>query len=335
MDRRAFLSTMGACSVMSASSARFARAQTQRRFAAAARYSADNGGASFIVVRNGVVLGEVYPDGGDPEARLPLGAATHAFAPLLAAALVHDNLLALDEPAALTLGEWGADPVKSVIAVRALLNGTSGLAFANGGAQDAPTALLLAPQDQPGARFIDDAAPYIIFTELARRKLAAGGADPDPALYLTERVLTAIGCTPIGWTRGPDGAPRFDTGAYVTARGLACTGELIRRAGVWRGEQLADAYALGDALRGSFVEPRAGIGFWLAAPSRQPISLNSDLWRAQSPAPSDLAMAAGNGGQRLYIAPSRALVVVRLAHNDNASASWSDAQFLSLLWPDL
>jgi CubicO group peptidase (beta-lactamase class C family) len=304
------------------------------RFAAAARFSAERNGAALIVVRNGVVLAEDYPSGG-ADIRWPLGAGTRPFAALLAAQLVQDRLLALDEPAAMTFGEWGGDALKSVITARTLLNGTSGLAFARGGAQDAATALSLTPTDQVGARFIDDAAAYVLFTELARRKLAASGVDPDPATYLTARTLMAVGCTPIGWTRGADGAARFDTGVFATARGWASVGEFVRRDGVWRAEQLADAYALGDALRGSPAEPRAGFGFWLAAPSRQPISCNSDLWRARSPAPVDLAMAAGEAGQRLYIVPSRDLVIARLAASDASAPLWSDAQFLSLLWSDL
>jgi CubicO group peptidase (beta-lactamase class C family) len=334
MDRRTFLSAAAACSLVSASSAPLARAQTDGRFSAAARFSAEHGGAALVVVRNGVVLVEDYP-GGDPDTRLPLGAATRAFAALLAAQMVRDRLLNLDEPAALALGEWGADPLKSIITVRTLLNGTSGLAFAQGGAQSLTTALALTPTAQVGAQFINDAAPIVIFTELARRKLTAAGVDPDPAMYLTTRTLVAIGCTPIGWARGADGAAHFDNGAFVTARGWASVGELMRRGGVWRAEQLADTYTLGDAMRGSPAEPRAGFGFWLAAPSRQPISCNSDLWRAQSPAPVDLAMAAGDGGQRLYIVPSRSLVIARLSSSDAPNLQWSDAQFLSLLWPDL
>ncbi len=334
MDRRTFFMTAAACSLVTASSATRARAQVSGRFAAAARFSAERGGAGLIIVRNGIVLTEDYPSGSG-DIRWPLGAGTRAFAALLAAQLVHDRLLALDEPAALTLGEWGADAVKSMITARTLLNGTSGIAFVRGGPQDLATALALAPADQVGARFIDDAAPYVIFTELARRKLSAAGVDPDPATYLTARALAAIGCTPIGWARGPDGAAHFDSGAFVTVRGWASLGELVRRGGVWRAEQLADNYVLGDALRGSGAEPRAGFGFWLAAPSRQPISCNSDLWRAASPAPPDLAMAAGDGGQRLYIVPSRDLVIARLTASDAPAPQWSDAQFLSLLWPDL
>ena len=99
---------------------------------------------------------------------------------------------------------------------------------------------------------------------------------------------------------------------------------------------LADDGALREAMRGSFAEARAGIGLWLAAPSRsrEDFAVDTDLWRASSPAPSDLAMAAGQGGQRLYIAPSQGLVVVRQARSLNGS-SWSDAQFLSMIWRDL
>jgi CubicO group peptidase (beta-lactamase class C family) len=334
MDRRTFLSAAAACSMVSASSAPLARAQTSGRFSAAARFSAEHGGAALVIVRNGIVLAEDYP-AGNPDTRLPLGAATRALAALLAAQMVRDELLRLDEPAALVLGEWGADAFKSIITARTLLNGTSGLAFAHGGPQDLASALALTPTAQVGAQFINDPAPFVIFTELARRKLTAAGVDPDPAMYLTARTLVAIGCTPIGWARSADGAAHFDSGAFVTARGWASVGELVRRGGVWRAEQLADTYALGDALRGSPAEPRAGFGFWLAAPSRQPISCNSDLWRAQSPAPIDLAMAAGDGGQRLYVVPSRSLVIARLSSSDAPNPQWSDAQFLSLLWHDL
>jgi hypothetical protein len=90
-----------------------------------------------------------------------------------------------------------------------------------------------------------------------------------------------------------------------------------------------------EALRGSFAESRAGFGLWLGAiaRSRSDLNVDTDIWRAQSPAPTDLAMAAGAGGQRLYVVPSAGLVIVRQARGGNAQ--WSDAQFLSLVWRDL
>jgi len=335
MDRRAFLSAAAASSVVSAS-AQLARAQTPMRFGEAARYSADNDGASLLVARYGVVLAENYP-AGPGASSWPIGAGTRAFAPLLVASLVKDELLTLDEFASMTLGEWGLHPIKSTISIRTILNGTSGIAFAPGGPRDLATALAIEPVNPPGVSFSDDAAAYLIITEIARRKLAAQGGNPDPAQYLQLRTLMPIGCNPVNWQRSGDGSPRFDDGASVSARGWAQAGELIRRAGIWRAQQLADDNALREAVRGSVAESRAGFGLWLAVPSRapDPAGLNSDLWRAQSPAPIDLAMAAGAGGQRLYIAPMEGLVIVRQARSLNPAPNWSDAQLLSLLWRDL
>jgi len=334
MNRRAFLSAAAACSVLSASAQQFARAQSMPRFYSAATYSAERSGASFLVARHGIVLSEDYPSG-LPDARWQTGTGTRAFTPLLAASLREDRLMTLDEPVAMTLGEWGAHPQKSLITIRSLLNGTSGIGFARRDTQDLATALALEPSEVMGQGFSDDAAAFLLFGEIARRKLQSAGGETDPARYLTTRTLLPIGCVPIGWSRMADGTPRLDSGAAVSARGWAQAGELIRREGVWRARQLADSDVLREALRGSFAEARAGMGLWLAAASRggRQLSVESDLWRASSPAPLDLAMAAGAGGQRLYISPSEGLVIVRQSYS--ADAPWSDAQFLSLLWRDL
>ncbi|MBC7767179.1 MAG: hypothetical protein H7124_00150, partial [Phycisphaerales bacterium] len=126
-------------------------------------------------------------------------------------------------------------------------------------------------------------------------------------------------------------------GAAVSARGWALAGELLRRDGVWRAQQLVDENAVREAMRGSFAEARAGFGLWLAAPgrTRDDPGVESDLWRARSPAPPTLAMAAGEGGQRLYISPAEGLVIVRQSRSASASDQWSDAQFLTLAYRDL
>lgn len=337
MHRRTFIRAAAACSVLSAS-AQMARAQQVGRFGEAARYSAERNGASFLIVRHGIVLAEAYTNAA-ASTRWPISTGTRVFAPLLAASMIEDRLMSLDESVSLTLGDWGAHPVKSTISIRALLSGTSGIAFGRRDARDLATAIALEPFDNPGARFSDDNAAYMIFSEIARRKLeaSAGRYEADPARYLTSRTLLPIGCVPIGWGRGPNGALRLDDGAAVSARGWAQVGELIRREGVWRAQQLADDGALREAIRGSFAEARAGFGVWLAAPGRgrDELDVQTDLWRGSSPAPADLAMAAGAGGQRLYISPADGLVIVRQSRTTADDARWSDAQFLSLIWRDL
>jgi CubicO group peptidase (beta-lactamase class C family) len=333
LDRRAFLSAAAACSFVSASSAQLALAQQSARFTTAASYSAQRDGASFMVVRHGIIMHEHYPAGG-PDTRWPIGAGTRSFLSLLAASLVADDLMNLDEPVSNTLLDWSLHPTKHLISIRLLLSGLSGLSFESGGPHDIAAALTLEPREEPGVRFRDDAAPYVLFSEIARRKLEAAGREPDPARYLTSRTLLPIGCVPIGWTRGSDGLARFDDGAAVSARGWAQAGELIRREGVWRAQQLADDATLREAALG--VITGAGFGLWIVGGerARSDARFDSDIWRATSSVPRDLAMAAGQGGQRLYLSSSQGLVVVRQSRSLTAS-SWSDAQFLSLLLRDL
>src|SRR5690606_14210126 len=159
----------------------------------------------------GVILFESYA-GVAADHRFPVGQGSRAFATLLLASLAQDRLLSLDEPVALTLGDWGAHPIKSTISIRVLMSGASGVAFDRRDNRDLATALALEPRETPGTHFVNDEAPYILLAEIARRKLEAAGREPDPARYLTSRTLAPIGCTPIGWTRAQGGAARFDDG---------------------------------------------------------------------------------------------------------------------------
>jgi CubicO group peptidase (beta-lactamase class C family) len=147
--------------------------------------------------------------------------------------------------------------------------------------------------------------------------------------------LLSIGCVPIAWTRNGDGSARFDSGVQVSARGWAQVGELLRRNGVWRAAQLVDGDTVVQACIGSFAEAHAGMGVYLAAGARtREGPIDSDLWRMNPPAPVDLVMAVGEGGQRLYIIPSANLVVARMARTLDPH-DWSDGLFLTLVMRDL
>lgn len=339
MDRRGFITAAAACSVVSASTMALpaARAQPLRKFGEAIRYSADRGGAGLLIARNGIVLAEDYQEGG-VEMRHSIGQGTRLLMTLLMGALVSDGLVRLDDPVSMTMGMW-SDPTRQIITVRSLLDGTSGLAFGPNDNHDLNTALTLQPPlaGSP-TQFAGDAAQYFVLAEIARRKLLINGGATDPAQYLMDRVLGPIGAIPVGWTRGADGAARFDDGCEMSLRAWAQVGELVRRNGVWRAQQIVDDSTLLDAMRGSFSEPRAGFGLWLASATRRADALpvTTDLWSAPSPAPVDLAMAAGADGQRLYIVPSRNVVIARQTRQrGTATPPWSDAGFLSAVMRDL
>ncbi|MGE3250856.1 MAG: serine hydrolase [Hyphomonadaceae bacterium] len=321
MDRRSFLAGGAAAAALSSAEA----AAQANALAPAAAYSAQRAGDALVILRNGITLIEDFPNGG-PNTPHPIGAATASFVPALAAALVADRLLTLDELAAVTLGDWALHPRKSRITIRMLLDRTCGISGERRAMSDYE-ACALEPVAEPGERFINDPAPTQIFAEVARRKLAGAGGASDAGNYLTLRVLSPVGCAPVNWRR-ENNEIRLTEGASLTARAWARWGELMRRVGVWRASQIVDGPALRDACRGSWVQPRYGFGVWLAWPAqRTPTFEGSDLWSSPD-VPQDLVMAASDQGDRLFILPTQRMVIARQA---SRAAGWSDAAFLSAI----
>lgn len=320
LDRRAFIAAGLAAGAVAGPAA-----ADNLRYERTAAMSQARGGAALIILRHGVT----WAEHGAVDSPRNIGAATSCFLPALVSALARDHLLSLDEPAAMTLGDWGAHPVKSRITLRMLLNRTCGIS-ANGRALSAFDALNLEPIAEPGERFIPDAAATRIFVEIARRKLAASGRPADPSVYLSERALNRVGAGPIAWRREDDGEASFTDGATLSARAWSRWGELMRRVGVWRASSLLDGDVLRDACRGSWVQPRYGFGLWLAWPAQAdaPLLPGCDLWSARAAPPADLVMAASTNGDRLFVLPTQRLVVVRLATRDD---DWSDAEFIATL----
>lgn len=301
------------------------------RFAAATRYSLERGGTGVLVMRHGVILAEDYPNGGNYRGTIALGPLTSTYAVLLAAALVRERLLSLDEPVFVSFAEWVGDAVKQRITVRQLLQQTSGLQPGPAGAPS-PTigeALALPSVAEPGNIFVDDPASLQIFADLARRKLADANAPTDLALYMQLRALDAVGATPMGWQRQADGLIDLAQGGACSLRALARMGEFVRRRGHWRAEFRVSPQTLDAASVGTLASKgRVGMG-WRRAngpplQTGETMTSVSDLW-GQTDLPEDALFAHGPEGLRCFIVPSRAVVVARAGLG---RPQWSDAAFL-------
>jgi len=98
--------------------------------------------------------------------------------------------------------------------------------------------------------------------------------------------------------------------------------------------------ALAEGLRGTRANPAFGMGLWVngTAPGGRELNIEEELerkwWRENwsepclcREAPRDLFVSLGSMGQRLYVAPSLGLVVVRMSRDSR----FSDAEFLRRL----
>ena len=301
----------------------------------AALYSRQHRGVSMVVVKDGRIVFEDYPDGQGAEDANAIHSGTKSFSCVMAVAAIEDRLLSFDEPVAQTITEWQADTLKAKITIRQLLTLTSGIDAGPGLIHRVPSyadAITRPMRHPPGTAFQYGPAPFQVFGELMQRKLAARGESPRE--YLTRRVLTPIGLKISSWKTGPDGKPRLSGGAFMSAREWAKYGQLILDHGWWSGKQILDRDLLAQCFIGTGTNPGYGVTFWLPVnggtdsegrPGGKTAAMLKDIH-----APDVIVKAAGAGGQKLYVIPSRNLVVVRQA---SGLALWGrgfkDAGFLS------
>jgi CubicO group peptidase (beta-lactamase class C family) len=311
-----------------------ASAQSAASLRVAARYSAEREGDAVLVFRHDSLVFEDYQNGYDARAPHGLASGTKTFTCVLAALGQADGLLDLDEPVARTLETFRADPLKTRVTVRQLLSLTSGLqpdlAEPWDGTYAAATRLPMVAR--PGERFAYGGVSFHVFGELMYRKLDG----EDVVAYLRRRIFAPLGIDVPFWRRDRVGRPQLTSGAAMTARDWGWFGVLLVDEGRWHGRELVPAAGLAECRRGSAANPGYGLGLWLNAPvPKEPPPAGvrragpEDRRIFAPDLPQDLFLAAGAGGQRLYILPTPGLVVVRLGHN--RGTDFEDDVFLRTL----
>jgi len=308
-------------------------------YQAAAEYSAGYRGIALVVVHNGEVVFEDYPNGGAADRANLLASGTKSFSGIIAAAAVQDGVLSLDEKVSDTITEWQGTNREN-ITIRQLLNLTDGLRTPRRAGRIPPfdIAVRVPLERPPGRTFAYSPVPFQVFGEVIRRKL-----NEDPVEYLTRRVFEPIGLEVASWRHSRSGDASLPTGAALTARNWALFGEFILAHGAWNGEQLVSREALDELFIGSDANPAYGLTWWLNKPvdfqfaaNNPPLSDSTDYWQHEDVFPDDMVMAAGAGDQRLFISWRQNIVVVRQAEGIMGALlghrlSWSDVQFWRIL----
>lgn len=336
--------------------------------ARAEAYFADTDGQAMLVMHRGRIIHEKYRAGGSEGQRQMLASGSKSFVGLAAVAAVNDKLLSLDQPVSTWLTDWRNDARKNRITVRQLLALESGLESGNPGTgcggpgatwNDALQAGTFA---EPGSTFRYGPYPFLVAGAVIERVQSRSFAD-----YLEQRILDPLGIEVEWRARCGDGKPQLAGGAAMTARHWATLGEFIRQGGVHQGKRLLPASLVQELFRPAAANPNYGLSWWLvgATLQAQPAlgleqarggrragrlgarragrvgARGRGETRADATAggvpeipawmPKDLVMAAGAGKQRLYVIPSKELVIVRLGPLTRGR-QFDDAQFLGALF---
>lgn len=260
---------------------------------AALAFAESKDSTAVMILQGGRVVVERYWQGWDLHQSEGIFSASKSVTSFLIGLLVQDGALRLDDAVSRHLGAgWTTAPAdkEALITVRHLLTMTSGLSEA------------LAYEADAGTTWYYNTNAY---HELFRVIEAASGMSRDQ--FAQRRLHDAIGMQDAVWR-----PQRLN----ASARDMARFGLLVLADGRWDGTPILDHPTyLSEATRPSqALNPSYGYLWWLNGQSGYVLPGPSPRLTAgplMPDGPPDLMAALGAGDKKIYVVPSRGLVVVR------------------------
>lgn len=260
---------------------------------AALAFAESKDSTAVMILQGGRIVVERYWQGWDLHRSEGIFSASKSVTSFLIGLLVQDGALRLDDPVSRHLGSgWTTAPAdkEALITVRHLLTMTSGLSEA------------LAYEADAGTTWYYNTSAY---HELFRVIEAAAGMSRDQ--FAQRRLHDPIGMQDAAWR-----PQRLN----ASARDMARFGLLVLADGRWDGTPILDHPTyLAEATRPSqSLNPSYGYLWWLNGQSGFVLPGPSPRLTAgplMPDAPADLVAALGAGDKKIYVVPSRGLVVVR------------------------
>lgn len=294
----------------------------------------ETGTTSFLVVQGGAIRYERYFHGsGDDDLRTSFSVAKSVVSTLIGLAVADGHISSVDDPVTTYVPELlEKDPRFADVTVRHLMTMSGGLCYSEDGmpwSDDAQTyygtdlrrtALSAEVCGPPDERFL-----YNNFNPLLEGLVLERATGTTVSDYLARRLWQPMGAeADASWSLDSErsGFEKMESGVNAVARDYARFGLLFAREGRAGERQVVPAEWVAQATSGTAAEGATdSYAFhWWTGPSTQ------DRF------PEGHALAWGNFGQFVYVAPDRDLVIVRLG-DDYGVDDWPErlAQLASAL----
>jgi CubicO group peptidase (beta-lactamase class C family) len=261
---------------------------------------------AFMVVHKGIPAIESYSEGFNAKTRFLSWSMAKSFTNALAGIMVQEGKLDINKPA--EINEWQADDRKN-ITINDLMQMQSGLKWNEDYGSRSDVNVMLHCEDdmakfaynQPfesavGSKWYYSSGSTNVVNYLLRKKL---GNDQEYYNFAQTRLFSKIGMPGAVFETDASGTQVGSSYIFATARDYARFGLLYLQDGIFNGERILPEgwvkYCTTPALASN---SEYGSFFWLNQSGKLPS------------VPPDTYWAQGHNGQRIFIVPSKKLVVV-------------------------
>ncbi len=309
---------------------------------AAAAFASQSDSTSLIVLHDGVIQWQQYWLGARADTPVYSFSMHKSVVALLVGIAVTEGLIAsIDEPLASYLTEWAAPDERHSITIRQALQMNSGLepmsfprnpfskhARRQIGTDIASVALSFGLRDEPGKVFNYNGVNPTLLVMLLERATGMRYAE-----YLSEKLWKPLGNRNAAvWLDRDDGLARGATGLFATPMDWVRIGEMLLNGGTVDDRDIVSADWIRQMTTPSPTNPLYGLFIWLGTetPDERVLKPFKDFSAtlAEPYKADDIVFFDGLGGQRVYVVPSRSLVIVRTGV---LNSRWEDGRLPNLL----
>lgn len=278
---------------------------------------------SFMILVNGRIVMEEYFNGHTAASEWEWNSAGKTLLATTVGIAQQEGLLNINNKVSDYLGvSWtNESPEKeALITCKHLLTMTSGI--------NDQSQLII----KPNLTYISDAGTRWSYSNVFQKlfDVVASASNMGFETYYNQKLKTKIGMDGY-WNKGT-----IYTIYHSTTRSMARFGLFILNKGKWKDEQvLNDAYFYESSNSSQSINPSYGYLTWLNGKTTYMVPGSQTVFQGYlvPNAPSDMIAALGASDQKIYVIPSRKMVVVRMGEaSDPNNPTFASSGFDNELW---
>ncbi len=278
---------------------------------------------SFMILVNGRIVMEEYFDGHTASNTWEWNSAGKTLVSATTGIAQQEGLLNIENKASDYLGaSWTSMPLakENLITVKNLLTMTAG--------NDDTKQVVI----RPNLTYVADAGTRWAYSNIFQKltDVVSVAANKPFETYFNEKLKDKIGMDGF-WNFGT-----IFTIYHSTTRSMARYGLFALNNGKWSNEQIINQSFFNQSISTSQnINPSYGYFWWLNGKSNYMIPNSQTIYQGYlvPNAPADMYSAMGASDQRIYVIPSKKMVVIRMGNaSDPANPSFAISGFDNALW---